>query len=578
MPRRCRRRQSRAQRGHLARRRSRARGRDRRRQPACGRRAGTVPGCAGADQGPHAGRRLARDVRLQRRSRGSERAERARRRRADTRRFRPLRAHEHARLRRDHRRRERPLRREPQPLGHDANARWLERRRSGRGRRRDVPARARQRRRRLDPDPRLLLWPGRAEAEPGPRSAPRAGLARRDRRGRDLAHGRGLGDGARRDLVLRSARLVQRAGADAPVRERDGHPARQPAHRPDGRGTARHPHRRVVQRRRARRRGAAGRARALNRGGRGADLLRRARAAVHPAHAGRARRLRGRRLVGSRAAHRPPARAQQRDRRLRLRARRAHARADQQARGRALGTGLRRAADADLGDPAADRRSDRRGRARDARSAGVRRRRERLVHGLRQRRRAARREPAAALERGRPAGRRAARRRPMAGGAADRARLAARSRRSRGRSGARRWPRASDRRGTIDGNARSRRIGRGPATGCRRVAVVITIGWLATAVLAAGAQAASWQLDSSFGVRGVERVPGGRYWSLLAAGPQGSVYVGAGRAGARARSSSRACPRRARRSGASAATGSRVFPRSHRRPRRRCSSCPTASC
>ena len=54
-----------------------------------------------------------------------------------------------------------------------------------------------------------------------------------------------------------------------------------------------------------------------------------------------------------RAAHRPPAQAQRRDRRLRLRPRRAHAGAAQPPGGRPLGPRLRRAAHADLGDPAA---------------------------------------------------------------------------------------------------------------------------------------------------------------------------------------------------------------------------------
>ena len=53
----------------------------------------------------------------------------------------------------------------PQPLGHRADHRWLERRLRRRGRRRDGRDRARQRRRRLDPDPRRQLRAGRAEAD-----------------------------------------------------------------------------------------------------------------------------------------------------------------------------------------------------------------------------------------------------------------------------------------------------------------------------------------------------------------------------------------------------------------------------
>jgi uncharacterized delta-60 repeat protein len=62
-------------------------------------------------------------------------------------------------------------------------------------------------------------------------------------------------------------------------------------------------------------------------------------------------------------------------------------------------------------------------------------------------------------------------------------------------------------------------------------------GWLALAGALAGlaaaagacAQAASWHLDSSFGRRGVARVPGGNdLWTALAPGPHGSLFVGGG--------------------------------------------------
>ena len=93
------------------------------------------------------------------------------------------------------------LRDQPQPVGHRAHAGRLQRRRRGGGRRRHVPDRPRQRRRRLDSHPRLLLRPGRAEAEPRPRAAPGAELARRGRRGRRHAHRRRLGRRARHDLA-----------------------------------------------------------------------------------------------------------------------------------------------------------------------------------------------------------------------------------------------------------------------------------------------------------------------------------------------------------------------------------------
>jgi uncharacterized delta-60 repeat protein len=52
---------------------------------------------------------------------------------------------------------------------------------------------------------------------------------------------------------------------------------------------------------------------------------------------------------------------------------------------------------------------------------------------------------------------------------------------------------------------------------------------LALLVTAPATQAASWHLDPSFGRGGVAPVPGGQgTWSLLAPGPQGSLYVGAG--------------------------------------------------
>ena len=64
-----------------------------------------------------------------------------------------------------------------------------------------------------------------------------------------------------------------------------------------------------------------------------------------------------------------------------------------------------------------------------------------------------------------------------------------------------------------------------------RTAAAFTLAALTLALLvtAPAAQAASWHLDTSFGKGGVAPVPGGQdTWSLLAPGPQGSLYVGAG--------------------------------------------------
>ena len=324
-----------------------------------------------------------------------------------------MRSHQHPRLRRDHRRREQPSRDQPKPVGPRALAGRLERRRRRGGRRWDVPARPRQRRRRLDPHPRFLLRPCRSEAQPRARAASGAELAGRRRGGRGDAHSRRLRRRARHDRQVRSRRLVQRPGARPAVLRGPPGPAGAAANRPDGLRTPRHPHRRGLCRRCASGRNGARGARPLRRGGRGADDLRRDDPLVHRAHAGWTGRLRGRRLVGDRAAHRPPAKAQWRNRRIRLRSRRAHAGAAQPPGGHSLGARLRRAAHPHLGDPPTAGRRDPRRPARRARGAGPRRRRERLVHGLRQRHRPARRQPAAAPHRRRAAGRRAAHRRAV---------------------------------------------------------------------------------------------------------------------------------------------------------------------
>ena len=82
-------------------------------------------------------------------------------------------------------------------------------------------ARARERRRRIDPHPRVVLRPGRPQAEPRPR-VDGARLRRARRRNRDRRrrqpHGRRHRDRARHHLRLRDRRPLLGAGSTAPVR------------------------------------------------------------------------------------------------------------------------------------------------------------------------------------------------------------------------------------------------------------------------------------------------------------------------------------------------------------------------
>ena len=118
--------------------------------------------------------RRAADQQRQRRIQGGARRLR---RRHHARRPVPCRRPRHRRSNEQPRARQRPdhragrVGRDPQPVGsHPHTGRFQRRRRGGR-RLGDGAVRACQRRRRLDPHPRLLLWAGRSEAEPGPHHA-----------------------------------------------------------------------------------------------------------------------------------------------------------------------------------------------------------------------------------------------------------------------------------------------------------------------------------------------------------------------------------------------------------------------
>ena len=245
------------------------------------------------------------------------------------------------------------------PWDTEPHAGRLQRRRRRCGGGGDVPDRPRQRRRRLDPHPRLLLRAGRLQAEPRPRSAPGAELARRGRGGRGGAHGRRLGGGARRDRRPDPLAWYNAPAPARPFAQELGSPPGAAAHRADGAGAAGHPHRRGVHRRRAR--AAAALLEELG------HASRRSRCRRSPKRWCR-RSSRSRRAASpttTASTGRPSSRTspisarQRRAGRLRVRARRPHAGAAQPPRGGALGAGLRRAAHADLGDPAAAGRRDR---------------------------------------------------------------------------------------------------------------------------------------------------------------------------------------------------------------------------
>jgi uncharacterized delta-60 repeat protein len=61
------------------------------------------------------------------------------------------------------------------------------------------------------------------------------------------------------------------------------------------------------------------------------------------------------------------------------------------------------------------------------------------------------------------------------------------------------------------------------------VTLMLALSSAATLAIGAGAQATSWHLDTAFGKHGITSVPGGGgFWSALAPGPQGSLFVGGG--------------------------------------------------
>ena len=111
------------------------------------------------------------------------------------------------------------VRRHPQPVGYGANPRRLQRRRGGGGLGPRGADGARQRRRRLDSHPRVVLRPGRPEAEPGagpPRPPLRRSVLRPRQRARsDAQRARhrgaarcGCRAGGRRPVLPRAARTV----------------------------------------------------------------------------------------------------------------------------------------------------------------------------------------------------------------------------------------------------------------------------------------------------------------------------------------------------------------------------------
>ncbi len=138
------------------------------------------------------------------------------------RRVRAVRTHQHARIRLDHRDRERSVRRDPQPVGHLAHPGWIERGSGIGGGGRDVPGGPRQRRWRLHPDPRLLLWPGRPQAQPGPGGRHRPRLAGHVHPGSAHPHRRRCRRHPRRDQRARPLRLVERTPARTALPGRGG--------------------------------------------------------------------------------------------------------------------------------------------------------------------------------------------------------------------------------------------------------------------------------------------------------------------------------------------------------------------
>ena len=193
-----------------------------------------VPRRAAADQGPERDRRDPDDVLVACVRRLRARLRRGSRAAAQGRRLRRPRQDQHAGARDHGGDRVRAERRLPEPVGHVADARRLERRGRGGGRGRDVAGRARERRRRLDPHSGVVLRAVRDQARPRPRLAGAVGRARGllDERPADPDGARRC-CASRRDGRLRDRRSVVGAAARAPVR-RGGRPRPgQAARRPD---------------------------------------------------------------------------------------------------------------------------------------------------------------------------------------------------------------------------------------------------------------------------------------------------------------------------------------------------------
>ncbi len=152
-------------------------------------------------KGPDRGPRLADHPRVLGRVRSAQPRERAGGPGARTRGLHPVGPDQHSRARPVDRDRERPLRDHPQPVGSVAQPGRVERGSRRRGRLCHGANSAWERWWRLHPHTRVLLWVGRLEAEPWPRSGSKHALGRGrggrrpdpDRRGRGACAGHDLG-------------------------------------------------------------------------------------------------------------------------------------------------------------------------------------------------------------------------------------------------------------------------------------------------------------------------------------------------------------------------------------------------